>query len=589
MRFAQVPGRQTPPRAEVWGAVHALRLADPARDITIAIDASYAVKGLSSFLSSGDLRPLAGVNGDIWAWAFDAIRARTGRTTIRKVRAHPKPSHFETGESNEYDLLWNGMADYCADQASGLYFRPAQGDIKEHERWNATTFLIALRLSAIELDLHINHAEGLDDVRWRALPTVKPALSPEDILVDLLAKQWAAGHDLVKANGWIRCRRCLRRKKPTTFNWTSQPCVGLSPAEAARKRSAALAALAAQPEPARTRAVMAHPPTLHTSDDGMPGIGQAADEDYDGSHSFTDTGLSHHFATGPTDPTGDGMEYSDGFPSIGNRDDGHLTLDLGTSDPFDLDLDPEVIGRFSLGHELTTKRTSRDDVPADEALLPSRQKARITVAQPPAGTTLEHLALPAFEASTLGPADEMANLAQAAASEAVPAHEPGLMSVTERRRQVAAIRDESRLNARTEATDRARISTALNQSIPVAPESDRTVRDWRASDFAQPHAWAAPHFSHALRVAANQWLFCNKCGSMTSGQLPQKLKDCCPNVPAGHGAANRLKRLKHGVSPYLPMPTDLDVQTTAAGESHRRRAHTSTARPAKRRRCWRDL
>ena len=78
----QVPGRQTVPRAELWGAIQILSRVDGKTNIQIPIDARYVTRGI---IHRGDLEQ--GPNADLWSILFQLIDERSGVTDVIKVKS----------------------------------------------------------------------------------------------------------------------------------------------------------------------------------------------------------------------------------------------------------------------------------------------------------------------------------------------------------------------------------------------------------------------------------------------------------------------------------------------------------------------
>ena len=78
-----MPGKQTVPRAELWGAIQILSKVDRKTNIQIPIDAKYVTKGIAH---RGDL--VQGPNGDLWSILFQLIDERSGVTDFIKVKSH---------------------------------------------------------------------------------------------------------------------------------------------------------------------------------------------------------------------------------------------------------------------------------------------------------------------------------------------------------------------------------------------------------------------------------------------------------------------------------------------------------------------
>jgi len=218
---AQVPGRQTVPRGEVFGAFLAVRNANPAKELEVVVDATYVLNGACRFLSAGDLGPLYRVNGDVWKLLFDALRSRTGGTTFSKIKSHTLPGTEEAAPFRPKDVLGNAMADVGADRAADELFRPIAEAVRITELWATRAYLIALRIAAIE-QYHLEHYTTYQPVEMPA-----PAPSAEECR-DSIATSWAqAGHDLVRHSGWVRCTLCFARRRPKHLaRWAATPCPG---------------------------------------------------------------------------------------------------------------------------------------------------------------------------------------------------------------------------------------------------------------------------------------------------------------------------------------------------------------------------
>ena len=105
----QVPGKQTVPRAELWGGIQTLIRAHPEWSVNLGIDASYVTRGV---VNRGALAN--GENGDLWRLMFEIIDSRPGRTNIFKVKSHLEdegPKAIQEGKINFVDLVGNSLAD----------------------------------------------------------------------------------------------------------------------------------------------------------------------------------------------------------------------------------------------------------------------------------------------------------------------------------------------------------------------------------------------------------------------------------------------------------------------------------------------
>ena len=145
-----VPGRQTVPRSELWGAIHTLGSTAPTIAVSIGIDASYVVNGTNN---RGAL--IAGPNGDLWSILYKIIDGRTGTTTIYKVKSHldEKGPRAIKDKLISFDhLVGNTLADEVAEAAANRA-RPEANAIKSARCCESWGFSIAERLAIIQADI----------------------------------------------------------------------------------------------------------------------------------------------------------------------------------------------------------------------------------------------------------------------------------------------------------------------------------------------------------------------------------------------------------------------------------------------------
>ena len=105
---AQVPGKQTVPRAELWGAIQILSRIDEKSNIQIPIDAKYVTRGI---VHRCDLEQ--GPNGDLWS-IFQLIDERSGVTDVIKVKSHLEdvgPSVITQNKIGCHHMLANSLAE----------------------------------------------------------------------------------------------------------------------------------------------------------------------------------------------------------------------------------------------------------------------------------------------------------------------------------------------------------------------------------------------------------------------------------------------------------------------------------------------
>ena len=111
-----MPGRQTVPRGELWGAIQILSRVDEMSNIQIPIDANYVTRGIPR---RGDLEQ--GPNGESWSILFQLIDECSGVTEVIKVKSHLEdvgPSVITQNKIGFHHMLANSLADVVAEQAA---------------------------------------------------------------------------------------------------------------------------------------------------------------------------------------------------------------------------------------------------------------------------------------------------------------------------------------------------------------------------------------------------------------------------------------------------------------------------------------
>ena len=94
-----MPGRQTVPRDELWGAIQILSRVDEKSNIQIPMDAKYVTRGI---IHRGDLEQ--GPNGDVWSILFQLIDGRSGVTDVIKVKSHLENAGPSVIKQNKFAL-----------------------------------------------------------------------------------------------------------------------------------------------------------------------------------------------------------------------------------------------------------------------------------------------------------------------------------------------------------------------------------------------------------------------------------------------------------------------------------------------------
>ena len=84
LQCSEVPGKQTVPRAELYGTILAREAAGGDQALDILCDAAYVVKGASNY-NADQLD--AGSNGDLWHRS-GMLAHQKPATAVKKIKAH---------------------------------------------------------------------------------------------------------------------------------------------------------------------------------------------------------------------------------------------------------------------------------------------------------------------------------------------------------------------------------------------------------------------------------------------------------------------------------------------------------------------
>ena len=106
------PGRQTVPRAELWGAILLISRVHNNVCARIGVDASYVTQG-----AHNRLRLERGANGDPWGLFFAILDLRSGEIDIHKVSSHIETIGTKAvmwGYAELIDIIGNSLADEAA-------------------------------------------------------------------------------------------------------------------------------------------------------------------------------------------------------------------------------------------------------------------------------------------------------------------------------------------------------------------------------------------------------------------------------------------------------------------------------------------
>ena len=231
----EVPGAQTVPRAEAWGATILLSRIHSNAVARIGIDASYVVNGISK-----RARLEKGQNGNIWCLFFALLELRTAELGIAKVSSHIEDCGTEAVISqwaNLCDIIGNALADEAAEQAAKV-LTPTREKCLESEARSKEIFLICIRLAFTQARVW----ELTNDCLIYESP---PDFIEEDTCFEShlpgLRDEFAAKGHLLEAafrgeHAGRKCLRCQAWKKKTKFNeWLKTTVCKATPSGKHRK------------------------------------------------------------------------------------------------------------------------------------------------------------------------------------------------------------------------------------------------------------------------------------------------------------------------------------------------------------------
>ncbi len=220
---AEVPGRQTVPRGELWAASLLLDHAPIDGDFRIVLDAAYVANGLGR---RGDL--VRGPNGDLWAILLQLVDERKGETLVSKVKSHVVRNDVEglaAGRHDREHVLGNELADAAAETGEVLFANGAEDDSRTRKAVEAKACRVALRLARIQCRV------------WEVMAGAKifepPETQPIDVrredkayvVNDVLRGIAAKGHRLERCRGGFACSRCgVQKSWACKEYWTRIPC-----------------------------------------------------------------------------------------------------------------------------------------------------------------------------------------------------------------------------------------------------------------------------------------------------------------------------------------------------------------------------
>ncbi len=221
---AEVPGRQTVPRAELWAAALLLERAPVEGPFELTLDAAYVVKGLDR--RAGALR---GMNGDLWSILVSLADRRSGPTDISKVRSHVLDRDREAlaaGLHHKPHVLGNELADAAAAAGAALFGDNGAAEASRKARWEEDrAHTIAVRLARIQARIWAKRA-GAAIYEAPELPQVDEQLEElPNALKAVVEGVRSNGHHLTRHSRGLQCTRCgiirgARRKE----YWANTKC-----------------------------------------------------------------------------------------------------------------------------------------------------------------------------------------------------------------------------------------------------------------------------------------------------------------------------------------------------------------------------
>ena len=215
----QVPGKQTVPRVELWGAIQILSRVDGKTNIQIPIDAKHVTRGIAQ---RGDL--VQGPNGDFWSILFQLIDERSGFIKVKSHLEDAGPSVIKQNKIAFHHMLANSLAGVVAEEAAKRLL--PDWNLERKSKWTERVGVgVAKRLALVQADIWGKRSEAgdiyeLDPLVVEEATCTRTAFST---LVDDLAHQ---GHLLVRHNKGLRCKVCNMYRAYKQFRfWSSHPCV----------------------------------------------------------------------------------------------------------------------------------------------------------------------------------------------------------------------------------------------------------------------------------------------------------------------------------------------------------------------------
>jgi len=202
------PGRQTVPRAELWGAIQAI-MGTAAVRTTLLLDATYVLRGIAGITAVPPAVLAKRPNADLWRQAQAAVEGRFRSIDFKKIKSHPKDHHFRDPVFSELPRgAWgaNAAADHLADEAAARAQVPAEV-VADYAAMEEKAWAIVQRVAAIVKE------KGQQQQQERQKEAAVRALRLQMPLVRLLR---LSRHKLrAMAGGRYWCHTCRRFSPPS--------------------------------------------------------------------------------------------------------------------------------------------------------------------------------------------------------------------------------------------------------------------------------------------------------------------------------------------------------------------------------------
>ena len=218
--------RQTVAKAELWAVTHAIQHSQG--NVVVHTDNKRVVQGWQA----GPRRTQFYRDAADWTVFWQAVAAFPGFVSVTWVKAHCTARHMVEGRIQAHQLIGNTAADKLAGYAA--YLHQCIGLRRTVADRDRQVLGIQSRLLEVTLyDMaHFPHAEVLDE-HGNVLPKAQEA-GAKAPRVTLALLRAASSHDLQFSAGWVKCRRCgKRRGRLQTCSWLKKypACPGEGPVQ----------------------------------------------------------------------------------------------------------------------------------------------------------------------------------------------------------------------------------------------------------------------------------------------------------------------------------------------------------------------